>query len=445
MIRKIVLENFMSHARTEIDLAEGLTVLVGPNNCGKSAVVAALEAVCGNTRGNFMIRHGERRCRVTVVTDEHVVAWERTRDNARYEIDGKRVDRLRGGLPDDLHDFLRLPAVEDDGKEFDVHVGAQKSPIFLLDEPASSAATFFASSSDAGKLLRMQRLHKERTLQARRDHKRLTGQRDRVDAILATLDPLDELQKSVEAVEREHGRLGSLAAEIEDLEGMCSLMAGGLGQQDRHRRLCRALEALQEPPVLHGVDDLARLCRSVEQASRSLDQARLKSEALVSLHGPPELQDTDLLASACRRLAEAFWSRKKSAALADLLAPLDTPPVLYPTEPLVSLLAAWEKNRRAAKASGEVAGALGALEEAPEPSDTRPLAQLVRRLEAAGDQRRGAKGRHRKAEEEMAVLRGQIEEWAQAHPACPTCGGALDAEQILASIDHPGGDDLGDR
>ncbi len=42
MLRRIILESFMSHAHTVIDLADGLTVLTGPNNCGKSAVVAAL-------------------------------------------------------------------------------------------------------------------------------------------------------------------------------------------------------------------------------------------------------------------------------------------------------------------------------------------------------------------------------------------------------------------
>lgn len=38
MIRKIVLSNFMAHAHTELKLADGLTVLVGPNNIGKSTV-----------------------------------------------------------------------------------------------------------------------------------------------------------------------------------------------------------------------------------------------------------------------------------------------------------------------------------------------------------------------------------------------------------------------
>lgn len=60
----------MSHAKTVIEPAEGLTVLVGPNNCGKSAVVSALDTLCNNPTGDYMVRHGEKEVRVTVETDD---------------------------------------------------------------------------------------------------------------------------------------------------------------------------------------------------------------------------------------------------------------------------------------------------------------------------------------------------------------------------------------
>ena len=70
MIRRITLENYMSHARTVIEPADGLTVLVGPNNCGKSAVVSALQTVCGQHAGDFMVRHGQKVCRITIELPE---------------------------------------------------------------------------------------------------------------------------------------------------------------------------------------------------------------------------------------------------------------------------------------------------------------------------------------------------------------------------------------
>src|SRR5688572_8764178 len=140
MITRITLENYMSHARTVIEPAAGLTVLVGPNNCGKSAVVSALQTLCGDVAGGFMVRHGERTCRVTVETDDgHMIAWRRKGDSVSYEIDGREIHRSgRGNLPDGLHEHLRLPKVEASGTgaRFDVHFALQKSPIFLIDDEA---------------------------------------------------------------------------------------------------------------------------------------------------------------------------------------------------------------------------------------------------------------------------------------------------------------------
>ena len=60
MIRKIVLFNFMAHANTELRLADGLTVLVGPNNIGKSTVEVALKTLARNTNSNFVMQHEQK-------------------------------------------------------------------------------------------------------------------------------------------------------------------------------------------------------------------------------------------------------------------------------------------------------------------------------------------------------------------------------------------------
>ena len=162
MIRRIILENYMAHGRTVIEPAAGLTVLVGPNNCGKSAVAHALQTLCYNKPADFAVRHGEKEASVTVETDDgHILTWRRRKNVVSYVIDGREIGRLgQAGVPDDLHRYLRMPRIDpsnESGAPFFVHFGLQKSPIFLLDDPPARAATFFASSSDAEKLLEMQK------------------------------------------------------------------------------------------------------------------------------------------------------------------------------------------------------------------------------------------------------------------------------------------------
>ncbi len=81
-----------------------------------------------------------------------------------------------------------MPLVADeDDDSFNVHFGSQKSPIFLLASKAGTAAKFFASSSDASRLLQMQQTHKGRVAEARREHQLLEGQAATVNAQLAVL------------------------------------------------------------------------------------------------------------------------------------------------------------------------------------------------------------------------------------------------------------------
>src|SRR6478752_3450818 len=131
MIQRIELKNFMSHEYTVIEPAAGLTVLVGPNNCGKSAVVAALQILCHNDSSTYVLRHNERECSVKVETDDgHVIVWQR-KNSPRYTIDGELFDRLsKSGLPESLQNVLRLSKV-DAGNEtdFDIHFATQKTPI----------------------------------------------------------------------------------------------------------------------------------------------------------------------------------------------------------------------------------------------------------------------------------------------------------------------------
>ena len=79
MIRRIVLENFMSHEHTELVLDAGVNVITGRNNIGKSAVAEALRCLTTGGHGSgFVLRHGAKKCSVTVETSEgRVITWTR--------------------------------------------------------------------------------------------------------------------------------------------------------------------------------------------------------------------------------------------------------------------------------------------------------------------------------------------------------------------------------
>ena len=67
-IKRVIIEDFQSHRYTELELAPGFNVIVGPSDQGKTAILRAIRWVIYNDRrGTDFIRVGASKARVTLV------------------------------------------------------------------------------------------------------------------------------------------------------------------------------------------------------------------------------------------------------------------------------------------------------------------------------------------------------------------------------------------
>jgi exonuclease SbcC len=398
MLTKIVLHNYMAHAHTELDLAPGLNVLIGPNNCGKSAVVSALQTVCGDFEGEFMVRHGERDCWVEVQTDDaHIVRWRRRGRAISYTIDGCDVSRAgRANLPDGLMECLRLDKVraKEGDEEYDVHFGLQKEPIFLIDSEGKTAR-FFSTTSDAEKLLEMQRRHRERTVNARRRTQELQGEEARVARRLLDLDPLDALGKDMEAAEVERA---SHEAETEAVGGLGRAIQETQRQaiaQEALRVQLRVLDQLANPPLLADQAPLEAMISEHRRRTLEADVARRLSKSLASLPVAPVLADATDLENLITALRDATATRAREAARTELLAALAAP---------------------------------------AKPCETTELAQLVSDLRARERDIQQYTKTEQNLAEQLASVSAVMRRWWQEHPVCPVCGKPTNPDEQVAEL-----------
>jgi exonuclease SbcC len=418
MLRKIILENFMSHGRTEIDLADGLTVLTGPNNCGKSAVVAALQIVANNGKTTHVMRHGTKVCRVTVETDDgHTVVWERKGKTVKYTLDGEDIHRIGQATPDSLHDILRLDRVQaDTGKakhDYDIHFGEQKSPVFLLGETGSRAASFFASSSDASRLVEMQHLHRANLRDRKADAKRMTAKKEANQQRLTAYEPLDQIAKSVSKAESMQNEIESVDRRIEKLKGVAKSLAQMIKNQDhlaqRHKTLFRlertttspltlqqdadncdrlgslsgqlaALTAQQAllkkqhtiyepliiPPIRFDVGSLHSLISELKEVSRRIQVSRRVLARCESLESPPALERADACNRIIRQLRNATLRLQLERRSVAALSSLSLPPELAATIGLQTLLQRLTEAVVIERKAGNVVSAIVTLERPPE-------------------------------------------------------------------------------
>ncbi len=349
MIHRLVLQNFMTHKQTVLELHPGVTVLTGPNNTGKSAVVEALRCVSENPPSAQLIRHGATKAVVRLELDDGSwIQWERTSGSAVYKVrfpDGREETYAKVGrsaVPEDIQALLRLHSLPTESGPVDVHIGNQKAPIFLLDQSGSQAAGFFAASTEADYLLAMQQVLKEKTVVAQRERKRLKEELEQLEKAILALAPLPAMAQEMKQAE-------DLYAEIEA----------------KHRAI----------PLLES------FIQRAESLKHRLDLWAQKSRQLQHLHTPPQIHDTALLKDWLHRLEKTLQWIHTTRKTATSLARLARPPELKNAAVLQELISAKEQTRRSIFRLSQEAHVLNRMKEPPSLRNTEPLARLTQRLD----------------------------------------------------------------
>ena len=167
-IRSLYLENFQSHTSTFIPLGKTVTLLTGKNDLGKSTIVNALRAVFYGLGDDTNIKHFENETKVTVDFGDTALFWER-------KLKGKPKEVFT--LVDSTRDFSRPLHRTESAREvppwvkeetgigliegFDIQLGHQKRPVFLLDESPSKKAKVLSIGDESNYVQQMINLSKE--------------------------------------------------------------------------------------------------------------------------------------------------------------------------------------------------------------------------------------------------------------------------------------------
>ncbi|MDZ7831376.1 MAG: AAA family ATPase [Desulfobacterales bacterium] len=479
MIKRIELINFMSHPHTVIEPADGLTVLTGENNTGKSAVIAALQILARNTAGDFMMRHGERECRIIVETHEgDIVQWQRKNKTVSYMLNGREIHRLRNAVPEDLHDLLKMPLVDVEGGAFDVHFGEQKKPIFLLDDSPARRATFFASASDTIKLIEMQNVHRQKVRDAKLQEKRLEADKARLDQRLEALAPLEMLDKKINDIETVYTDIQAGSEKLKKLETTLGRMRHTMEKTAYWADTAKAGAALSPPPQLMPTDFLARLIRQINVFNSLTQKTIAETGTLADLPAPPALSDTKHLAAMIERIQEAEIRRRYCQKQAEALTPVNAPPEMKPTEPLKALVTRMQALNRRIRSTRtglnllgqcpappdmqspdglkrlidrlhvletevlrkkQQADRLSRLSAPPQPAETQKLENLIEQIKKSRNHMdrlaREMQGLDKELSKTDAVLRRRI----QTAGICPTCGQPIDPDHFMETALGIGG------
>lgn len=109
MLTRLTIENFQAHRELTVELDPKLTVLTGPSDVGKSAIIRALTwVVLGEPDGDSFIRHGAKQARVRLTVGKRVILRERGKGANRYELDRDEFKAFGKDVPPEVRELLQM-------------------------------------------------------------------------------------------------------------------------------------------------------------------------------------------------------------------------------------------------------------------------------------------------------------------------------------------------
>ena len=86
----ITLDNFQSISSAELTFEQGINILVGQSNSGKSAILRAIKAVLLNPNGSARyIKKGTNKATVTIDYENNLIEWDREKKSSSYTVNSE--------------------------------------------------------------------------------------------------------------------------------------------------------------------------------------------------------------------------------------------------------------------------------------------------------------------------------------------------------------------
>jgi len=200
---KIRVRNFQPIADTTIEV-EGLTVITGKTNIGKSALIRAMTGALFGATGDHFIRRGEDWCGVGITAPGMTVKWRKVRQGktrpdlqTALEVNGTAHTKI-GRDHHKLTEELGLATIETTQARLRPQVALQHDTIFLLTETETTAAEVLKLMSRTDTLVEAQKRAKKDLTDDNSLVKTRTQDRETAEKELKAMEPTKELRTKLD-------------------------------------------------------------------------------------------------------------------------------------------------------------------------------------------------------------------------------------------------------
>ena len=272
MIERLDIENFQSHKETTIEFDPGVNVLIGQSDCGKTAVLRALDWVCNNRPSGDDFRSdwgGDTRVSLSV-DGSTIIREKKGKTGNTYQMDDMEFKSFNKGVPREITDRLNLSTV---------NWQRQHDAPFLLSSTPGEIATLL------NQIVNLDRIDvslSRAIAKTRAVSQEITAQEElleQAETDLKSFEYLDDLEKRVKSIED----LNQKGNEIEDVVKGLEAAIGRVGTLEdtiaslapykgAQGRIDGILVLVEERDVLNSsVESLENALEGVQEAEEVLE------------------------------------------------------------------------------------------------------------------------------------------------------------------------------
>lgn len=195
MLKSIVLKNIQSHKKTVIKLVEGVNVIIGKSQAGKTAILRGLELLRTNRpSGDRIVRHGQKNAFVTARTTEgDKVTIKKTAKERIYKVNDSTFRKFGTAVPEEVTQALRMT---------DVNIQTQLSSPFLVTSTGSEITKTINRITKAEKVDAWVKTANKKVNELTREKTTTTGKIEEIKTQLKTLEDLPGIEEAVTKAKR---------------------------------------------------------------------------------------------------------------------------------------------------------------------------------------------------------------------------------------------------
>lgn len=280
MITKIRLKNFQAHKNRVLEFTEGVNIIRGSSDAGKSAIIRAMIAcITGKDFNSAYQTWGTNGpMEVTIEIDGHVITRGRDAKSNYYILDGKKFAALRGECPKEISEIFNIGADQ---------LNSQYESFYLLSETAGGVAKKIQAVCDLDSIARISKVSTKAVSDATTEERIIERKLSELEPRLQKLDDVVILRRRYqrlverrEYLQEQEATLSSyeeLKAGYEKLEDYENLARAAILRPEFNK--CKALdESIKKNHSEH--EQLLRLHRNVQRLSLKIEKAAIIENAM---------------------------------------------------------------------------------------------------------------------------------------------------------------------